>query len=147
MRRQIAVLLLSLSIVGAALAAEGSKSARELRMDERRAFVTGFAGEPQSSVRFSRFYDFEPLGTDTLLLYESLNRAYLVKIEDFCPDMPTAFKLGVDNSSSSLNVRLDAIVVRGNRCRIVDIRPVDVKAMKAAQKAKREAAKAAAKPG
>ena len=146
MRRQIAVLLLSISIAGAALAAEGSKSARELRMDERREFVTGFAGEAQSSVRFSRFYDFEPLGTDTLLLYESLNRAYLVKIEDFCPDMPTAFKLGVDNSSSSLNVRLDAIVVRGNRCRIIDIRPVDVKAMKAAQKAKREAAKAAAKP-
>ena len=145
MIRKSAAVLLSILIAAAASAAVG-KSDRQTRMDERRAFVSGFAGEARSSVRFSRFYDFEPLGTDTLLLYESLNRAYLVKIEDFCPDMPTAFKLGVDNSSSSLNIRLDAIVVRGNRCRIIEIRPVDVKAMKAAQKAKREAAKSAAKP-
>ena len=145
MIRQSAAMLLSILIATAASAAT-TKTDRQTRMDERREFVTGFAGEAQSSVRFSRFYDFEPLGTDTLLLYESLNRAYLVKIEDFCPDMPTAFKLGVDNSSSSLNVRLDSIVVRGNRCRIIEIRPVDVKAMKAAQKAKREAAKAAVKP-
>lgn len=145
MIRQSAAVLLSILIATAASAAVG-KPERQTRMEERRAFVTGFAGEAQSSVRFSRFYDFEPLGTDTLLLYESLNRAYLVKIEDFCPEMPAAFKLGVDNSSSSLNVRLDSIVVRGNRCRIIEIRPVDVKAMKAAQKAKREAAKAAVKP-
>ena len=145
MIRQSAAVLLSILIATAASAAT-TKTDRQTRMEARREFVTGFAGEAQSSVRFSRFYDFEPLGTDTLLLYESLNRAYLVKIEDFCPDMPSAFKLGVDNSSSSLNVRLDAIVVRGNRCRIIEIRPVDVKAMKAAQKAKREAAKAAAKP-
>ncbi|MFM6987117.1 MAG: DUF6491 family protein [Arenimonas sp.] len=145
MIRQSAAMLLSILIATAASAAT-TKTDRQTRMEERREFVTGFAGEAQSSVRFSRFYDFEPLGTDTLLLYESLNRAYLVKIEDFCPDMPSAFKLGVDNSSSSLHVRLDAIVVRGNRCRIIEIRPVDVKAMKAAQKAKREAAKAAAKP-
>ena len=145
MIRQSAAVLLSILIATAASAA-ATKTDRQTRMDERREFVTGFAGESQSSVRFSRFYDFEPLGSDTLLLYESLNRAYLVKIEDFCPDMPNAFKLGVDNSSSSLNVRLDAITVRGDRCRIIEIRPVDVKAMKAAQKAKREAAKAAAKP-
>jgi hypothetical protein len=134
-------------LLGAAMAASAGaqdrQSERLSKMEQRLEFVTRFAGAPKSSVPFARSYDFEPLGRHTLLLYESMNRAYLVEIEDFCPDLPTAMSIGVDNKTSSLSAKFDALRIGGRSCRILEIRPVDVKAMKAAQKAEREAAKAA----
>lgn len=119
------------------------KASKRERFDQRREFVSQFAGAPRSSVSFMRHYDFEPLGEHTLLLYESLNRAYLVEIEDFCPELTSALAIGVDNKTSTLNAKFDSVHVRGRNCRILEIRPVDVKAMKAAQKQRREAEKAA----
>jgi hypothetical protein len=134
-------------LLGAAMAASAGaqdrQSERLSKMEQRLEFVTRFASAPKSSVPFARSYDFEPLGRHTLLLYESMNRAYLVEIEDFCPDLPTAMSIGVDNKTSSLSAKFDALRIGGRSCRILEIRPVDVKAMKAAQKAEREAAKAA----
>ena len=136
-------MLLLIAAIATNAVAQDRKSERMSKMEQRHEFVIRFAGEPKSSVPFTRSYDFEPLGRHTLLLYESMNRAYLVEIEDFCRDLPTAMAIGVDNKTSILNAKFDAIRIGGRSCQILQIRPVDVKAMKAAQKAEREAAKAA----
>ncbi|MFZ9347431.1 MAG: DUF6491 family protein [Arenimonas sp.] len=136
-------MLLLIAALSTTAGAQDRKTERMTKMEQRREFVTRFASEPKSSVPFARSYDFEPLGQHTVLLYESMNRAYLVEIEDFCPDLPTAMAIGVDNKTSSLSAKFDAVRVGGRSCRILEIRPVDVKAMKAAQKSEREAAKAA----
>ena len=136
-------MLLLVAAIATTAGAQDRKTERLTKMEQRLEFVTRFAGEPKSSVPFARSYDFEPLGRHTLLLYESMNRAYLVEIEDFCPDLPTAMAIGVDNKTSSLSAKFDALRIGGRSCRILEIRPVDVKAMKAAQKAEREAAKSA----
>lgn len=114
---------------------------------QRKAFVTEFAGAAKSSVPFSRSYDFEPLGDDALLLWETSNRAYLLGVDNFCRNLTWAHAIQIDNKGSSINAKFDSIKVlsRDNsfndKCRILEIRPVDVKAMKAAEKAKREAEK------
>jgi hypothetical protein len=135
--------LLLIAAVASNAGAQDRASERMSKMEQRYAFVTRFAGEPKSSVAFARSYDFEPLGRHTVLLYESMNRAYLVEIEDFCPDLPTAMAIGVENQTSRLSAKFDALRIGGRSCQILEIRPVDVKAMKAAQKSQREAAKAA----
>lgn len=136
-------MLLLTAALATSAEAQDRKSERMSKMEQRQEFVTRFAGEPKSSVPFTRSYDFEPLGRHTLLLYESMSRAYRIEIEDFCPDLPTAMAIGVENKTSTLNAKFDALRIGGRSCQILEIRPVDVKAMKAAQKAEREAAKAA----
>ena len=136
-------MLLLLAGIAATADAQDRKTERLTKMEQRRELVTRYASEPKSSVPFARSYDFEPLGQHTVLLYESMNRAYLVEIEDFCPDLPTAMAIGVDNKTSTLSAKFDAVRIGGRSCRILEIRPVDVKAMKAAQKSGRDPAKAA----
>ena len=135
--------LAALSAVSALSVAETPAAAQD-KYAQRKAFVSQFAGETKSSMPFFRSYDFEPLGDDALLLWESPGRAYLLDIEDFCPDLPSAQAIAINNKGSTVNARFDSITVltRGqqatDRCRILEIRPVDVKAMKAAEKAERE---------
>jgi hypothetical protein len=147
MIRTLSALALTLMCLPAALPA-ADKTARADRYEQRRLFVTEFAGAPSTgSVSFMRNYDFEPLGEHTLLLYESMSRAYLLEIEDFCPELTSALAIGINNKSSRLTAKFDSVLVRGRQCRILEIRPVDVKAMKAAQKQRREAEKAPDKSG
>jgi hypothetical protein len=144
--------LAALSAVSALSAAETPAAAPD-KYAQRKAFVTQFAGEAKSSMPFFRSYDFEPLGNDALLLWESPGRAYLLDVEDFCPNLPTARAIAINNKGSTVSAGFDSITVldRGqnanNRCRILEIRPVDVKAMKAAEKARREQEKDAKKGG
>jgi hypothetical protein len=136
MNRSLLALALTVLCLPAVLPA-AEKTSRADRYEQRRQFVTEFAGEPRSSISFMRSHDFEPLGEHTLLLYESINRAYLLEIEDFCPELTSALAIGVNNKTSTLNAKFDSVIVRGRSCRILEIRPVDVKAMKAAQKQRR----------
>lgn len=139
------------SMILAALmaSAAGMAVAKNDGYEERRAFITQFAGEAKNSVSFSRSYDFEALGTDALLLWESANRAYLVTLEDYCPDLPSERVIIVNNKGARLTAKFDTITVvsRGesynDSCRILEIRPVDVKTMRAAEKAGREPEKSA----
>ena len=136
------VFILILLMAMPAIASERKQSMME-KMQARKAFVTQFAAEPKASVSFLRQYDFEPLGQHSLLLYESMNRAYLVEIEDFCTDLPWVMAIGIDTNTSNLNAKFDSIHVRDRSCRILEIRPVDVKAMKAEQKRLKAEKKAA----
>ncbi len=142
-----AVLFLGL-LAGTSNALETS-AAKADKYAQRKAFVSQFAGVEKSSVPFTRSYDFEPLGDDALLLWESSSRAYLLGVDNFCRNLTWAHAIQIDNKGSSINAKFDSIKVLSSdnrfndKCRILDIRPVDVKAMKAAEKAKREAEKAA----
>jgi len=134
-------------LLGAALASVNGASAAQTsapapdKYEQRKAFVAQFAGATRASMPFFRSYDFEPLGDDALLLWESPGRAYMLDVEDFCTDLPSARAIAINNKGSTVSAGFDAITVmaRGqsanNRCRILSIRPVDVKAMKAAEKA------------
>lgn len=132
----------------------GASSAQEqaaLKVDkyaQRKAFVTEFAGESKSTVPFSGSHDFEPLGDDALLLWESPNRAYLLHVDGFCRNLTWAHAIQVDHQGSSISAKFDSIKVLSNnsfddKCRILEIKRVDVKALKAAEKTKRAAEKSA----
>jgi hypothetical protein len=97
------ILVLAIALATTAGAADRSLTRTE-KMAQRREFVTHFAGPAVNSVPFRGNYDFEPLGTHTLLLYESLNRAYLLEIEDFCPNLPSASLWTTNPARSALGL-------------------------------------------
>jgi hypothetical protein len=120
-----------------------AKEPKVNKLQERYAFVSQFAGEAKPSVVFMRYDSFELLGDHSILLYESMNRAYVVDVDNFCRELPWAFAIGVENHGNTLSARFDSLRVRGQSCRIMQIKPVDVKAMKLAQKKLRDEEKLA----
>ena len=101
----------------------------------------GYIGEPVRSFNAFRIQSWQPVDKDQLILWTGINDAYLIKVVGFCPDLPFANTISVDNHGSMSQVTtLDSIIVRRDRCQIQQINPIDVKQMKADRKADRESA-------
>ena len=93
----------------------------------------GYIGEPVRSFTAFRVQSWQPVDTNQLILWTGVNDAYLIKVEGYCPDLPYANTVSVDNKTSQIST-LDSIIVKGDRCRIKQINPIDVKTMKADRK-------------
>ena len=100
---------------------------------QRLAQVMANAGPPAISVNYRGTYDWETLGEHTILLWETRQRAYYVDVEPTCDEFPWAMTISIDVHNMSLS-KFDKIKVRGRSCWISEIRPVDVKGLKAAEK-------------
>ncbi len=103
------------------------------RLRQRSEFVSQFAGEPVSSVKFRVFDGYEPLSTTSLIVFERGSRAYLLTVTP-CWDLPWTTAIGGIDDYMTINVRLNAIATAKNRCVITGIRPLDTRAMKEAEK-------------
>jgi hypothetical protein len=105
------------------------------RLQQRAAFVARFAGEPLDSVKFRSFDGFEPLSTNSLIIYEKGSRGYLLTVTP-CWDLPWSAAIGGIVSNTTINVKLNYIsTAEMRKCIITEMRLVDVKAMKEAEKA------------
>ena len=109
------------------------------RMQARAEQVGKLAGEPVESVRFRVFDGFEPLGTESLLLFERGGGAYLLTVTP-CWDLPWAMAISGIRDYEMIWPNLNAIRTAKSRCVIRGIRPVDRKALDAADKAAPEPA-------
>jgi len=96
--------------------------------------VMANAGAPVGSVVYRGTYSWEALGDHSLLLWETPQRAYYVDVQPICNDLPWEMNIVVDFRNMTLDSKFDNIVVRGRRCRIYEIRPVDVKGLRAAER-------------
>lgn len=96
----------------------------------------GYIGEPVRNFTAFRIQSWQPVDKDQLILWTGINDAYLIKVEGFCPDLPFANTIQVDNRGSGSQIStLDSIIVRRDRCQIRQINPIDVKQMKADRRA------------
>lgn len=101
----------------------------------------GYIGEPVRSFTAFRLQSWQPVDKDQLILWTNINEAYLIKVVGFCPDLPFATSIGVDNRGSFNQITtLDSIIVRRDRCQIQQINPIDIKQYKADRKADQESA-------
>jgi hypothetical protein len=143
MRIRASIGLASLCVALAACSGVPHKSAPDARL----ARVQAVAGQRLGSISFlGSLSSWEPLDDQHVLLYPRPNEAYLLTVVP-CPDLNTAISVGVTSRFSRITQGIDSIVP-GNMsatsypCRIQDIRRVDVKALRAADKAASDAAKA-----
>lgn len=100
------------------------------------------AGPPVSSfMQRGAYVQWTPLGEDALAIWVSPSRAYLLEVSP-CMDLPWARAIRVGDSMSRVSARFDNVVPLGVGrpgvpCRIQQIRPLDVRALRSAERAMR----------
>lgn len=116
-------------------AADDAKDAQ--RLEAARAN----AGEPVKTVRFLRpVHSYEVVGEHSLLVWETYSKAWLVDVREgeACQarDLDQGWAIGLEAAYDTMNTRNGYVVGRHQmRCRITQIREVDVPAMRAAERA------------
>jgi hypothetical protein len=100
---------------------------------------TDYAGEPVKS-----FYlgtgstdGWHAVSKDQLVVWSGINKAYLLTVEGYCPDLEFANTIALTSMGNTVD-KFDKVIVGRDRCFIREIRPVDVKQMKADRKVIRD---------
>ncbi|WDS36317.1 DUF6491 family protein [Pseudoxanthomonas sp.] len=130
-----------LSLLGAGCATTGLTNAQELDL------YRAHAGEPVKSFTFfGQLNGWAPLGDTALAVWTRPGQAFLLELPGRCLDLDSAPAITVTNQGSRVYARFDDVLVLGGLhnsfrmpCRIDTIRPLDVKALRQAQKSLREA--------
>lgn len=114
-----------------------------LRDSEKRAIYEAHAGAPVDSFQyFGSINGWTPLGDSAIALWTRPNEAWLLDLYGPCPDIPYAMAISVSNHMGRVSARFDKVLARGNAsidipCTIRQIRPLDTKAIRQAEKVAR----------
>ena len=111
---------------GAALADTRATEAENLARFEH------YAGAPIDNFTMWNMYQFQLLGPDTVAVWSGVNDVYMLKVEQPCIDLENAKAIVVTSKMQhQVNKKIDFVNFGSQRCQIVQIRPIDYKAMKA----------------
>lgn len=133
MKTPIAIILAAL--LGSACATTGGGPGSLIqRSDDRLAKYEPYVGEPVDRFTAFRYDSWEPINRTQLVLRTTMNHAYLLTVDGTCTDLPFAHTIGVTTTGNQVT-RFDRVLVRGDRCMIRQIQPIDVRQMRADQRA------------
>ena len=141
---------LLLGVLACALAACATNPAQ--RDAERLALYLAHAGEPVTSFRYSGSLNgWTPLGEDAVALWTRPSQAYLVSFKGRCPDLDFAPAISVSSQLNTVYKNFDKVtaLTPGSMsipCHIREIRPLDVKAIRQAEREMRANAKVSERP-
>jgi hypothetical protein len=96
-----------------------------------------YAGEPVKSFYMSHFDGWSAVSKDQLVVWAGMNKAYLLSVEGYCPDLQFANTIAVTSTANTVD-KFEKVIVGRDRCLIREIRPIDVKQMKEDRKILRE---------
>ncbi len=102
---------------------------------------SAYAGPPIDQFSWlGRFYSWEPLGRDRLVVFTTPGDAYLLKVWPPCDLRFVINAIGLTSTSHTVYARLDSVTVNSAgtgplRCPIDEIRKVDYKRMRADMRA------------
>ena len=107
------------------------------------------AGASVNSVLFTRLMGWHAVdatsraaGTTQLIVQTGMKKAYLLTLYSPCRDLDFSIQIALTSSGHQLSAGFDKVLIPGHEsCRIKTIQPIDVKAMRAAEKAVRLANK------
>jgi hypothetical protein len=95
-----------------------------------------FAGPPIDSFTYLGRYDgFRTLGDMQVVIFTTINDAYLIRVLPPCINLRTADRVGLTSSNKTVNRTFDFVLADHERCRIDTIRHVDYAAVKRARSA------------
>lgn len=98
--------------------------------DKAYARYAPYLEEPVDSFTMFRHDSWEPINRNQLVLYTTMNNAYLLTVMGPCHELPFAQTVGITTTGSTVS-KFEKVIVRGNRCPIEQIQPIDVHRMKA----------------
>jgi hypothetical protein len=98
---------------------------------------TEYAGEPVKSFYLGNYDGWSAVSKDQLVVWSGINKAYLLTITGYCPDLQFAQTVAVTSTGNTVD-RFEKVIVGRDRCFIKEIRPIDTKQMKEDRKLLRE---------
>jgi Family of unknown function (DUF6491) len=139
----------------AAIAGSGCASNAALRDAERLTLYRSHAGQPVDGINYTgRYNGWTPLSDGSFALWTRPSQAWLIELFSPCSELDFADTIGFRNLNGRLNARFDQVYVSSHSllpisCTIKEIRPLDVKAIRAAERdarAKRQVGESSAPP-
>jgi hypothetical protein len=94
-----------------------------------------FAGAPVDSFNLRLMQQWQALGETHVVVYTGVNEAWLLDLDQPCRGIDFAQVISLTSSGSRVYRRFDSVRFDQQFCRIREIRPVDVRAMKAERRA------------
>jgi hypothetical protein len=89
-----------------------------------------YAGAPIDHFTYLGRYDsWQALSRNQLVVWTSMNDAYLLTVADICTGLQFTQRIGVSSTGGSVS-RLEAVSFDHQRCPISEIRPVDYRQMR-----------------
>ena len=85
-----------------------------------------YIGEPIRGFTAFRQQSWQPVSRNQLILWTTSNDAYLLTITNNCPDLMFSNAVSVSSTVSEIST-LDHVTVRGDRCGIEKIQPIDIR--------------------
>jgi len=113
---------------------------------ERYALYADHAGAGVDHFQyFGRLNGWTPLGTEALVVWTRPSEAWLLDLAAHCEDLQYAPAIGLTSTLNQVSARLDRVIVSSRGaitfpCRIRQIRPLDVAAIRAAERRNPEGA-------
>ncbi|MCD9031630.1 DUF6491 family protein [Luteimonas sp. Y-2-2-4F] len=110
------------------------------------------AGEPVPSFQFfGSLNGWTPLGDSAVAVWTRPGEAYLLELTGRCQDLEFAQAISLTSTQSRVHARFDKVMVLGTGsiqvpCHIATIRPLDVKAVREAERQVRDGEAPAAQP-
>lgn len=133
-----------IAILAVATIMAGCASTR-LSDTDRLALYRANAGEPVRDFHyFGSINGWSPLGDEALTVWTRPNQGYLLELTGPCPDLEFASAISISNLMGRVSARFDKVTVHGGSsrtyfpCRIREIRPLHVKALKQAERELRQ---------
>jgi hypothetical protein len=133
-------LMLAAALTASGCATTGLSDAQEL------ALYREHAKAPVRDFRYGdRLHGWNAIGDNALAVWTRPNEAYLLELDTGCTDLGSTTTILITNMLGQVSAGLDRVrLIDGPRgfniaCRIQTIRPLETKALRASQKALREA--------
>jgi hypothetical protein len=127
-------------VLAASVAACASTPEKQAADAAQQALYRSHAGAPVPSFHFfGRIDSWTPLGDRAVVVWTRMNEAWLLDLDATCNGLGVTPVIGLTSSAGSVNARFDKVLVRDGSpmnmpCTIMAIRPIDVPALKAAQR-------------
>jgi len=107
--------------------------------NEERARYERFAGAPVDEFAMVELFRSQVVGPQDVVIWATIREAYLVRVQQPCRQLEWAHGLSVSQAQKwKVSRKFDSINV-GTPCRIVEIRPIDLAAMREAANGKKDA--------
>jgi hypothetical protein len=144
--RALAAAAAGLALLGAGGSPPPGAAPAKTSLEQALERYSAYAGPPIEQFSWlGRFYSWEPLGRDRLVVFTTPGDAYLLKVWPPCDLRFVINAIGLTSTSHTVYARLDSVTVNGAgtgplRCPIDEIRKVDYKRMRADMRAQSAAA-------
>lgn len=126
--------VLALGLLGASGCATSLPGPAE-RDARRLAEVERHVGALVEEFHFWQMDRWESLGREAIAVWTNPNEAYLIRVRPPCTGLDFADGVGVSSTGRRVNRRFDYVTFGHQRCQIAEIRPIDVKGLKAERRA------------